>query len=83
MNCPFCEREMEFGYIQNRDGVYWMRSKRAISTIMPPKHDREVVSLNDGKVSYFAGGSAEAWLCRKCKKVVVDYAPKPVPDEDE
>ena len=59
MNCPYCGAEMEFGYIQSRDGVYWVRTKRAISYALPPR-DREAVPLNDGKVSYFNGGSAEA-----------------------
>ncbi len=74
---------MTFGYIQSRDGVYWVRTKRAISHALPPRRSREVVPLNVGKVSYFNGGSAEAWLCRACKKVVIDYAPKPSEEDEE
>lgn len=75
MDCPYCGNAMELGCIQNRDGVYWTKTRRAISTIVPPR-GREAVSLNSGRVGYISGGSAEAWLCRACKKVVVDYAPK-------
>lgn len=82
MNCPYCEKEMVFGYIQNRDGVYWVKTRRAISTLLPPGgRSKEVVSLNVGRVGYISGGSAEAWLCRGCKKVVIDYAPKDKADE--
>ncbi len=82
MNCPYCGGETEFGYIQSRDGVYWVRTKRAISNALPPRRGRDTVPLNVGKVSYFNGGSAEAWLCRRCKKVVIDYAPE-ITEESE
>ena len=83
MECPYCKQEMDLGFIQSRDGVYWVKTKRASSNALPPRRSKDVVPLNVGKVSYFNGGYAEAWLCRACKKVVIDYAPKKTGEDEE
>ncbi len=85
MNCPYCGGEMAFGYVQCRDGVYWSEKKRAVAAVgLAP--GKSLVPLHTGKAGFYSGGSAEAYLCRACKKVVIDYAKKKPPrteDEEE
>lgn len=32
MKCPYCQQEMEPGYIQCRDGVYWSEKERKLGS---------------------------------------------------
>ena len=69
MNCPYCNNEMELGYIQCRDGVTWTPKKQLVAALS---------ILGKGSVS-LENGAAEnsrtvyAYHCNECKKVVIDY----------
>ncbi len=71
--CPYCGKEMELGYIQSRDGVYWCVKKRPVAAIPPIL--QEYIELATSGES-FSGGAVEAYNCPDCKKIVVDYAEK-------
>ena len=72
MNCPYCGSEMKLGYIQCRDGLYWMENKRAVAAI--PFAAGERVNLADDGWVPFGGYSATAYYCRECRKVVIDLS---------
>ena len=74
MKCPYCNNEMQLGYIQCRDGVYWTPKKQFIAALS---------SLAKGSTS-LANGAADnsisdpsktvyAFKCENCKKVIIDY----------
>ena len=60
MKCPVCGNEMEKGYIQTGERMSWVRQKHKVSLF--PK---------DGEVS---GLAFEAFICKSCKKIVLDYS---------
>ena len=33
MKCPYCEKEMELGYIQCRDGIHWSAKKMFVAAL--------------------------------------------------
>ena len=69
MKCPYCNNEMELGYIQCRDGVTWTPKKQLIAALS---------ILGKGSIS-LKNGAAEnsravyAQRCKECKKVIIDY----------
>ena len=70
MNCPFCNKEMELGYIQCRDGVTWTPKKRLVAALS--SLGKASVPLKNGadernKATY-------AYKCADCKKVIIDYS---------
>ncbi len=70
MRCPYCDQEMEKGYIQCRDGVYWRKKMTPVPTIPLGKG---IVSLNQEKgMPGFGGDATVAFLCVDCKKIVID-----------
>ena len=69
MKCPYCEKEMELGYIQCRDGVYWT-SKKVFAAALSA-FGKDCTSLENG-----AGRNntaVYAYKCSSCKKVMIDY----------
>lgn len=67
MKCPYCDMEMELGYIQCRDGVYWNDKKRIVAAI-PPMGG---IKLSSNETPF--GATASAYCCPKCKKIIIDY----------
>ena len=70
MKCPYCGEEMQKGYIQCRDGVYWSSKKRPVAAI--PPLNKEAVHLHG-----YEDDIPEAWNCPACRKVILEYGPKP------
>ena len=68
--CPYCGKEMEFGYIQCRDGVTWTRKLVRVAALA-------ALSRSAVRLSYalgpFDGSAVEAYRCADCKKVVIEY----------
>ena len=67
MKCPFCEGNMENGYINARMDIVWTPEKKA--------HD-EHPALDPGAVllpeeSRFDEENKEAYYCHDCERVVV------------
>lgn len=69
MKCPYCGEEMELGYIQCRDGVYW-RKKKGLIAAVPPLGSASIALATDG--GPFSGAAAEAYRCAGCEKIIID-----------
>lgn len=70
MLCPYCQNEMELGYIQCRDGVTWTPKKQLISSLS--FLGKGAVSLENGAADNST--TVYAYKCADCKKVIIDYA---------
>lgn len=67
MICPYCGKEMEKGFIQSRDGVWWTKKKYIIPAITALEFVREAVDLNPKE------GCVDAYMCIECGKVIVEF----------
>ena len=70
MNCPVCGKAMEPGFVQTNQRAAWVKQPHPL-TLMP----KEGEVLLDNKL--FSSCSFPGWLCRDCKKIVLDYGGKP------
>ena len=69
MKCPYCQKEMEKGYIQCRDGVHWTPKKQLVAALS--EFGKDSVSLENGVGNNRA---VYAYKCGECQKVIIDYA---------
>lgn len=69
MKCPYCNTEMELGYIQCRDSIYWSDKKRKVAAIPPMGGKKLKLSSNATPFET----STNAYNCPICKKVIIDY----------
>lgn len=69
MKCPYCNKKMEQGVIQSPQEISWQKKKRLLSR--SDMYD-DAVCLSPW--SFLKGSAVEAWLCRDCNKVVIDYS---------
>lgn len=67
MRCPTCGNEMEPGYIQCGSKMAWVKSLHKVSLL--PKEGEVLLGNN-----VFLGLSFEAYICKVCKKVLLDYS---------
>ena len=67
MRCPFCDGEMEKGFLQSGSMMVWVKKKHYWS--LYPKGDEILVDKN-----YLTGCAVPAWICKKCKKIMLEYA---------
>ena len=72
MNCPYCEIEMELGYIQCRDGVTWTPKRQLVAALS--FLGRDSISLENGAADY--SRIVYAYRCGACEKVIIDYSSK-------
>ena len=68
MKCPYCQKEMEMGYIQCRDGVNWTPKKQLVAALSCFGKDH--LSLENGK----GNRAVIAYKCGDCEKIIIDYA---------
>ena len=62
MKCPYCEKEMEQGFIQSPHEISWKKGdKRPLFVIL-------------SELSFMKGSAVTAFLCRDCQKVIIDYS---------
>lgn len=71
MHCPYCHAEMEKGVVQSPHEISW-QSKRRYFGRAAFYDDAVVLS----ELNIMRGSAVEAWLCRDCKKVIIDYSEK-------
>ena len=71
MNCPYCQKPMESGFIQCRDGVFWTAKERPVAAL--PLMGGPRIDLSDGESGPFRGRKAPAFCCKDCKKILLDY----------
>lgn len=65
MNCPICGAPMEEGYLGAKFPLVWSPQPKRV-LIVSGKEDE---SIRGG----FAAKPVPAFLCRACRKVVLDY----------
>ena len=70
MNCPYCQEEMQLGYVQCRDGLNWTPRKAAIAALAA--FGRGGVPLVNG-ASWMTNTAAYAYHCAMCKRVIIPY----------
>ena len=68
LKCPYCGRGMEKGMIRSGHELNWSDKKYLFNRA--EFHPRSVLL---GELDFFRGTSVTAWLCRECKKVIIDY----------
>lgn len=70
MKCPYCNNEMQQGYVQCRDGVYWTPKKQWVSTLSSLAKGAVALGSND---KFMEKSKATAFNCDKCKNVIIPY----------
>lgn len=68
MDCPFCKKEMQEGYVYGQRGVYWREKKPGLFT--SPLFDNSVVLADT--LSDFVR-NVKGYHCENCRKVMIDY----------
>ncbi len=71
MICPYCQREMEVGVIQSPHEIAWLKGEKRRLFGNPEFHKGSVVL---SRLSLLKGSAVRAYLCRDCRKVIVDCA---------
>lgn len=71
MQCPYCNKEMEKGLIQSPQEIAWLKGDKKHFLARAKFHDDSVILSS---LSMVKGSSVVAYLCRDCKKVIIDYA---------
>ncbi len=66
MLCPFCQSEMEKGFLQGGSILVWVKKKHHLS-LLPGEGD----VLLDRK--YLTNPCVPSWVCRQCRKVITEY----------
>ncbi|MGE4213939.1 MAG: PF20097 family protein [Anaerotignaceae bacterium] len=64
MKCPYCNEEMELGYLQSARTISWSPKKHKFIFI-PNEKKGELYMPTEGWDSY-----VESYLCRKCNIVI-------------
>lgn len=65
MKCPYCGHEVEEGYVQSARTIVWSVKKKAVF----PSNG---FSRADVPVTGMFDAAQRAYLCRSCKKIVID-----------
>lgn len=71
MKCTCCGSDMQKGYIQSRDGVYWSNKLQVIAAIKGLSSDS--IKLSGDNEGPFSGSYVVAWKCNKCRKILIEY----------
>ena len=73
MKCPYCGNEMELGLIQSPHKLSWIKGKEKRTFPVARFHKGSVVLCALKPKTFASGCAVEAFLCRSCKKVIIDY----------
>ena len=71
MKCPYCKKEMELGFIQSQQEISWKKGDKKPLMGRAQFHEGSVIL---SKLSFLKGSAVTAFLCRECKKVIIDYS---------
>ena len=82
MKCPYCGNEMELGLIASPYQIVWTRGdkKQSLNNVSIP--EGSVVLDKYSLKSFVEGCAVKAFLCRSCKKVIIDYGKKTDKEKD-
>ena len=71
MKCPYCQEEMQFGYIPNgQQPVQWIPDGEKPSYFSISVAEQGIPLINHLKPLKANGYKAEAYYCTKCKVVI-------------
>ncbi len=70
MKCPYCNKEMESGYVQCRHGLHWTPKKQKVAALSGMGKGAIAIGNDNG---YMANSSAIAFHCKDCKMVIIQY----------
>ena len=66
MNCPYCGKQMQTGYLQSSRRIIWS----------PEKKEGIVMASNEGDINFpsgiINGSCVESWHCAGCKKLITE-----------
>lgn len=71
MKCPYCNSEMEQGFLQGMERLAWVKKPHKVSLL--PKQGEILLENNMIK-----GATFSASICKSCKKILLDYTDKDV-----
>ena len=71
MKCPYCNKEMEEGIIQSPQEISWKKGIKRPVFGRAQFHEGSVIL---SELSLMKGSAVVAFLCRECKKVIIDYS---------
>ncbi len=71
MKCPYCSEQMEKGLIQNSHEIAWLPGEKRKFFGRAEFHSGAVVL---SEFSAIKGSAVTAFICKNCKKVVIDYS---------
>ncbi|MBR0104296.1 MAG: hypothetical protein IKD83_00065 [Firmicutes bacterium] len=71
MICPYCGKEMEKGLIQSPQEIAWLKGDKKHMFGRAVLHEGSVIL---SQLSVMKGSAVTAYLCRDCKKVLIDYS---------
>lgn len=67
MKCPYCDLEMESGFLQSSSEIFW--GPRKHKAFFTPTHEDEVLLAN----GFLTGSAVIANCCRNCQKLILNY----------
>ena len=70
MICKICGKEMTKGYIQSRDGIFWDEKVRKVAALPLSK---SAIRISGDSTGPFSGSSVEAYRCKECRIIVIEY----------
>ena len=68
MNCPYCGKDLEKGMIISSEPINFMKEVRFIN--QPKKSKGE---FNLATPPFGGRAQVDVFLCRECRKIVIDY----------
>ena len=71
MKWPYCENEMELRFIQSPHEISWKKGEKKPLMGRAQFHEGSVIL---SELSFLKGSAVTAYLCRVCKKVIIDYS---------
>ena len=75
MKCPYCEKEMQKGFIFNaRDSLRWYPGETETGGMWMEKEGSVMLA----RVRWVSGADAESWYCPDCRMVIT-----PVPEIED
>lgn len=73
MKCPYCNEEMESGYIKSSHFIHWGKEKELGLLLDDIKLSPN--GLKEGIKSFFEGHFVEAYRCSGCNKIIIELEP--------
>ena len=77
MNCPVCGKEMEQGHVitKNSIGLFFMPGEKDLRTFYTRRNlEADGGIVLDGPMTFRYNRTwLPAWVCRGCKKIVMEY----------